>query len=285
MYVTLSVFVFNFQYISNIGSFMKPQSDSPSLVITKIDYISAKVILYCQQDDGKVQFNLKYAIDNQDEKKDDTNWIKINGINGNEYELKDLKYNTKYLVSAQCKVQELEWSDDSKQADFQTKAEPFAITKYSANQYDVTQNNTMIKGRIGHDCWGRFIYGPDNNGKGFRTGIHCWSVRNILNAGCYRQIGITTKRDQDINTKIEGQWISSGTNYIFTRYKDWSNGQTITVRVDFNNWKVSWYRSNEDKIETKDIAQNTGPYFFGLNVCNSPGRHWQCVETPSSFYQ
>ena len=70
-----------------------------------------------------------------------------------------------------------------------------------------------------------------------------------------------------LETKLRGgRWISSRANYKLEHYRCWDVGDVLTVKINRNDHKVTFYR-NDEEWESKTIAQNVA-YFFGLVVCD-----------------
>ena len=79
----------------------KSKTAAPVLRAADIELTTAKIILESKQieDDEKIQYKLKYAVDNE-ETKEVVDLTEIAEIDTNEYLLTNLQQNTKYLVIA-----------------------------------------------------------------------------------------------------------------------------------------------------------------------------------------
>ena len=162
----------------------------------------------------------------------------------------------------------------------------------------VVSDDKLSLQAISGKCDGFMIYADlyHKNDIGFNAGIHYWSVKALQSiwgsrfdgrSTCYRSIGITTTKTKQIVKKIVDTFVSesqvSGYHYYFNgcRADDgWIDGQIITVKLNCNEWTVSYYKDSAFK-RMENIEPNQH-YFFTLSCCAEPNRtSLQIVETPA----
>ena len=140
-------------------------------------------------------------------------------------------------------------------------------------------------------CNGHFIYadlGQFNN-IGFNQGIHLWSIKNLNEFGsCFRSIGVTTEKNDEIINEFShngrnscNHWMKEEENTCHSYYEgfDWGGNQTITVKLNCNDWIVTYYTDGEEF--NKDLIEADRSYYFAFMCCNALGlSHFQVVEDP-----
>eukprot|EP00483_Globobulimina_turgida_P008426 UN08443 len=105
---------------------------------------------------------------------------------------------------------------------------------------------------------------PEN---GYNKGIHIWSVKRIATvAKCFRSIGVTTNKQTE-HEHIK-YWNNVGINdYWDGKGNGWNTDSTVTVILDCNAWKISYFKEKE-KIKENIITANQN-YYFALCSCGS----------------
>ena len=132
----------------------------------------------------------------------------------------------------------------------------------------MTCNNTVIGPTSTHTCWGWFVYGKFNkNGTGYNRGITYWSIRrNKGSNGCYRSIGVTSIMNKSWIENYTDQWRHEGYfSYLEGYPRYWKTGETATVKLDCNKWKVTYFIDNV-QVKQDDIPSNR-TYYFAVSIC------------------
>ena len=76
------------------------------------------------------------------------------------------------------------------------------------------------------------------------------------------------KADKSID---EGHWwshsgIGQGDNYQFEGNHHWDDQQMITMKLNCNEWNVTWFRDNK-QVQKEEITPNQS-YYFTLFFCD-----------------
>ena len=143
------------------------------------------------------------------------------------------------------------------------KIYPFEF--YDEEMFYVNDDGTELKGQDDKECRSCSVYAASPNGKGFNSGVHYWSLQNILKqldfddnedeyAGdhyCVHSIGIRSKKYESDLTNISGAWIrDADTKYEYHSYIEgddnghWYYQQIYTIKLDCNEWTVTYFKSN-----------------------------------------
>lgn len=132
-------------------------------------------------------------------------------------------------------------------------------------------------------------------------GVHLWSVKSLRGddelfestllchnkaapCPCYASIGVTTKKYQHLSTKkaIRG-WIPYD-NDASSHYEgavDWMQNEIMTVKLDCNDWSVTYYRDSKPGKEFKREEVEPGFYYFVAVCCgNAKFGHMEIVDNP-----
>ena len=156
----------------------------------------------------------------------------------------------------------------------------FGFGDYKKDKFLTKDNKRCLMGT--DDCAGYMVYADlgQYNDIGLNKGIHLWSLRSFaIDSGrCYLSIGVTTeKNDKVINdwnsAKIRkrNHWIEDGYNSHFegnpriSETGAWLYGEVITAKLDCDQWKVTYFRNNEE-IQQDEIEPNQS-YYFALMCC------------------
>merc|ERR1712228_338163 len=156
--------------------------------------------------------------------------------------------------------------------------------------FEVSDNGTMIKPINDKKCEGYLIYANllQNEGIGLISGIWAWSIKSIttayyiehskelkddksLSSICYRSIGVSTqKKEIDICQNAtpftaEIYWIEDGHYSFFDGISIWNFEQVMTMIVDCNEWKVTYYL--DGKQVQKDKIEPNKHYYPALLCC------------------
>lgn len=165
------------------------------------------------------------------------------------------------------------------------------VVSWNDTKYLVTNCNYTIKGIA--DCSGYLIFPENNNGQGFKSGVHYWSMKCVNCVACYRYIGVMydhrlpDQRDMFLSlTKKETDKLFNSGNvrhYLFPQISGgWNVGEIATVKLDCDHWKIS-YKCGDGEWQqwtTKQIKMKRA-YHFVMRMCAYKGNHFECVETPS----
>eukprot|EP01084_Bolivina_argentea_P033256 61537_1 len=155
---------------------------------------------------------------------------------------------------------------------------------YNKHKFKLEEDGCIIKGTGG--CSGYFIYPESFNTNGYNKGIYVWSIKCHNATSCYRYFGIYSKRKEEYLTL---QKSGKGGGYAHSDdelcahlnggYRNWKKGQIWTVKLDCNNWKISWYNGKE-LHHSEPIINTNMSYYFIIQLCASVTSHYEVVETP-----
>ena len=179
----------------------------------------------------------------------------------------------------------------------------FKFGLHDKNRFAVSEDKMCIKGIQQDKCDGYTIYADlyDKSETGFNRGIHYWSIKALpleyspeyRTSPCYRNIGITTARNEKIVSSMSdefvGHWtndhVVSGYHYYYDGCADedgWGNDEIITVKMDCDDWKVSYYK--ELVLKRTETIEPYQYYFFALSCCVDPDfTSLTIVETPQNI--
>ena len=129
------------------------------------------------------------------------------------------------------------------------------------------------------DCGGHFVYadlGQFNN-SGLNKGVHLWSIKLANMGGCFASIGVTTEKNDEIINEFchdgggsSDYWMGEKNEEFNSWYdgcrKGWTQNEVITVKLDCNNWMVTYYK--DEKEIMKDEIECDRSYYFALMCCN-----------------
>ena len=161
---------------------------------------------------------------------------------------------------------------------------------YDEKMFDVSDDGLVIQGGDHIECEAQtaFVESPDN--KGFNKGVHYLSLQNINEEDiddidyCFYNIGVLAERDQT-KIKDEGEWENTHFSYDngytpHSFYKGrhyWNYMDVITVRLDCDEWTVTYYKDNEQV--QKDKIDGGKSYHFAVNMCvNQNWVHFKIVD-------
>ena len=144
------------------------------------------------------------------------------------------------------------------------------------------------------DCSGYFLYADlgQYNDSGLNKGVHSWSIKSLLTSdwfsGCYASIGVTTEKNDKLIEKwnsFDGNnthWINEGYNSHIQRTSSIPSKVTITIKLDCNNWTVTYYKDLEEFKKARIEPQQS--YYFAMLCCGiSENTKLQIVETPNDL--
>ena len=156
---------------------------------------------------------------------------------------------------------------------------------YNKERFNVTEDGTIIRGSqiAPCDAWTVFLESPDN--KGFNTGIHYVSIKNINETAtqCFRNIGIITERNEDIiNNHSWTRWTDLKgdeqpvESFFEGRYK-WKYNEVLSMKLDCNKWTMTYWK--DDTLLKKDDISPNKSYHFAVNLCECVNwTHYQVVD-------
>ena len=164
----------------------------------------------------------------------------------------------------------------------------FCFGLHDKDLFAASDNDKKIKA-IDEDptCDGYIIYADlyDKNEIGFDSGVYYWSIKALRTtyyddptftyyaeySACYRSIGVTTLRNEDIITKGMDSYLESNEHH-HSYYSighstgdgacGWGFNKIITIELDCEKWVVSYYRDGIF-IRNDDIEPNRC-YFLAL---------------------
>ena len=178
----------------------------------------------------------------------------------------------------------------------------FKFGDFRDGAFQLSQEETVIKGKMppsydddgdvfyGDSCDGFLIYADlqQFNDIGLINGIHVWSIRKLTKwSSCFASIGVTT----DKSVKLVNEWRHDGNsrdhwidksgsfNSFFTGCGQWETNETITVKLDCNDWTATYYK--DEKEIKKDEIEADKSYYFTMLCCGlAESTHFQVVESP-----
>ena len=166
----------------------------------------------------------------------------------------------------------------------------FRIGEFDKNVFNVTNEGTILKGR-NFSCRPWVVYADLGrySDTGFNEGVHLWSVKSLVGnkvsgtAICMLSIGVTTQKNEDIlkGTEAGGGWVTrNGCNSFYKGYGKWKANDTVTVKLDCNNWTVTYY--NDSRQFNQETIDANKCYYFAMFCCGwSSFTHLQVVDNPS----
>ena len=172
----------------------------------------------------------------------------------------------------------------------------FKFGDFNKDHFVVNDDRTILKGDC-LNCNGYLVYADlgHYNDIGFNKGVYFWSIENLADgATCMLSIGVTTeKSDKLVNEwkhnatalliwldekACAQQWIKNGFGSFFKGNLNWRKNKVITVKLDCDNWIVTYYRDGK-KFKRDDIEPNKS-YYFALLCCDQGAyTHLKVVES------
>ena len=161
--------------------------------------------------------------------------------------------------------------------------------------FAVSEDKLFLKA-LNQSCSGYLIYADlyEKNGTGLNKGVHYWSIKLVdVNGFCYRSIGITTAKNEQIIEQNADYFVgqnqvaeTAGYHYYYdgTHNLEWLKNDTFTIKLDCDNWNVSYYKNSE--LKRQDEIKCNENYFLVLSFCGHPDcTSLQIVETPPEIHQ
>ena len=162
---------------------------------------------------------------------------------------------------------------------------------YSSDKFEVFGKGHEIRGKGSpSDCGGYLIYPSCDylSNKGYKKGIYYFSMKahNVLS--CYHAIGVKSERNSKWINKSSRKFHNGGNinSYLQRTGKyPWRSGQTMTLKLDLINYKVTYYlESNIKPFQTDNIEPNY-EYFMAFQLCQRKENHFEIVETPEIIWK
>ena len=171
----------------------------------------------------------------------------------------------------------------------------FTFGDFKTDEFKIDEDRMKLKGGDNESdvsCWGHLVYADLEhfNDDGLNKGVHYWSVKAIIKAGCFACIGVTTQKNHKLINEwaFDGhrcshyRWIKNGHNSHYDISGEWDKDAVITLRLDCDAWSVTYYVGT-DEIRKDNIKPNQS-YYLALMVCNeSEWTHLKIVETPQKL--
>ena len=163
------------------------------------------------------------------------------------------------------------------------------------DKFKLEINRSVIKGTTAK-CNEYIIYGSSESygikqkyDKGYKKGIHFWSIKCHNAPNCYHGIGIMNKKEFILcqNSHLYNYYaMKQKIKYIYiyppsnTSVLPWNIGEIITVKLNCDEWNVSFY-SESKLIYTQKIRKQT--YYFFVRLCAKTTTNFECVSVPSNI--
>ena len=181
----------------------------------------------------------------------------------------------------------------------------FTFGDFNKERFILSDDNTILKGN-NNSCDGYMIYADlgKNNDIGLKEGVHFWTIKSLFChekdawnefADCYCSIGVTTEKNKEIINENQGG-VEVGNNeyvtWIFERginsYLDISyhhnDAITITIKLDCNEWKVTYY-ANTEKVKQDQIEPNKY-YYLAMYCCDQlSSTQLIVIDTPDKIIE
>ena len=142
----------------------------------------------------------------------------------------------------------------------------------------------MIYGKT--DCSSYMLFAETLNDHINHQGIHFWSIKYIESKSgnfCYRSIGIKSIKNYKAATQPGFHFYSKDNDehtYWYQGYPDkWQWNQTITVKLNYSNWAVTFYNGCK-QIKKCNITKNITYYFVAQLCANKNFSCFKIVPTP-----
>ena len=170
----------------------------------------------------------------------------------------------------------------------------FRFGDHKPGAFKIDEDRMVITGAdpsfMSWSCYGHIIYADlgnlHENKNGLNQGIHYWSVKNLntMPPSCFKSIGVTTQKSDDIIDKEQyGHWIAGGINSFYRGCSNWKSNHIITVRLNCDKWDVTYY--DDDKEIKREYISAKKSYYFAMLCCCTPTYcQYQIVETPDHLY-
>ena len=161
----------------------------------------------------------------------------------------------------------------------------FKFGEHRKNVFKVNDDRTELKGS--GNCSGYLCYADleQYNDTGFNKGVHLWSIKFLGDCSCFLSVGVTTEKNDTLINKWNGpngaraHWIYDGYNSYYKGYDDWLRNKVITLKLDCNNWTVTYYK--DDKEYKVDNIKKDKSYFLAVICCGIDSySHMKIVESP-----
>ena len=168
----------------------------------------------------------------------------------------------------------------------------FRFDLYHPHKFSLSNDKRVLKGKSnGKNSYLVYAECNDSKNEGFMMGIHYWSIKlHAPSQCCY--IGIKSKR---VKTWCYEQWgrkPHEGGLYYYVNAA-LTKSKIFTVKLDCNNWKISYYQGLQ-VLATTEITANTSYYFvlqarsldqenYYVDQPDNPQRtytHFEVVSTP-----
>lgn len=156
--------------------------------------------------------------------------------------------------------------------------------------FEVSDDGLSLKSKA-YSCDGYMIYADlfGKNDTGFNKGVHFWTLYSDFEYKCYKNMGVTTVKNSEILELYSDTFLGFGKtrtiigyHYCYDAGDEWKAEGTWTVKLDCDNWKVSFYM-DEELVDTEDIEPNQH-YFLAISCCNRDcNTSVKVVETPQSI--
>eukprot|EP01084_Bolivina_argentea_P053409 98037_1 len=137
-------------------------------------------------------------------------------------------------------------------------------------------------------CYLVYAHHPYKN-KGYNKGVHLWSIKcnklcHTFHEGCHHDIGIISCRNKNYTIKPLFTRKYENDGVLYKGFENvWKQGNIITVKLDCNNWTVTFYVMNKSsqitfgmKVSEQTIERNE--YYFVLHLCVH--NNFECVANP-----
>ena len=158
----------------------------------------------------------------------------------------------------------------------------FYFGYHDDTKFEVSGGGTVLKSIDAKSCSGYMVYADGASGEeGISSGIHMWSLQSLSDrsGNCYQSIGVTQIKPSDPKVKERSShWNSHGGGSHFQGYTNWTKNDVITIRLDCEQWKVTYFRGTKE-YQTDKIKE--GIYYLVLSLCCAKGMvHLQAVDCP-----
>ena len=164
---------------------------------------------------------------------------------------------------------------------------------YDIEKFQVTDNGTIIKA-LSYECYSATVYAESFGDEGFNKGVQYWSVKNIKDTGrkeftadtmgdgyCFHSIGVRSEKGSLIKT---GSWWTNeeceSQSFFKGHCPKWGLNEIITVKLDCNQWTVTYYNKEGNQLQHDSIEKDLS-YYFCIQLCKGMTyTHFEIVETP-----
>ena len=178
----------------------------------------------------------------------------------------------------------------------------YLFGSWNEEKFKVSEDRISIKGRS--DCSGYMVFADlgDENLYGINSDVHYWSMQLLMtqfyqenneelqdciedNHWCFKSIGVTTFKPEGTVKCSVNAWLHGDENtYSYLNGigpLHWDFGDTMTVKLDCNQWNVSYYKNGDKKPLKMDNIKENGYYYLAAAFCGHEDETYaRIVDTP-----